>query len=85
MEKSSDTGSRYSLRVNPSSGNSIHGSLSGVCGFTGVNDGLYHYRATCHALDFAARAAGRNISRKRCGFRGPRNLPYRGTHFDFLA
>jgi SagB-type dehydrogenase family enzyme len=46
------TGNRYSLRVNPSSGN-LHPTETylAVRGFTGVDDGLYHYRADRHALE----------------------------------
>jgi SagB-type dehydrogenase family enzyme len=45
-------GNRYSLRVNPSSGN-LHPTETylTLCGFTGVDDGLYHYRADQHALE----------------------------------
>lgn len=48
---------RYSLRVNPSSGN-LHPTEThlALAGFTGVDDGLYHYRADCHALEL--RSAG---------------------------
>jgi SagB-type dehydrogenase family enzyme len=44
--------SRYSLRVNPSSGN-LHPTETYLAlrGFTGVEDGLYHYRADLHALE----------------------------------
>ena len=46
------TGYRYSLRVNPSSGN-LHPTETYLAlrGFTGVHDGLYHYRADRHALE----------------------------------
>lgn len=46
------TGDRYSLRVNPSSGN-LHPTETYLAlrGFTGVDDGLYHYRANRHALE----------------------------------
>jgi SagB-type dehydrogenase family enzyme len=46
------TGNRYSLRVNPSSGN-LHPTETYLAlrGFTGVDDGLYHYRADRHALE----------------------------------
>jgi len=46
------TGSRYSLRVNPSSGN-LHPTETYLAlrGFAGVDDGLYHYRADLHALE----------------------------------
>ncbi len=51
-KKVPSTGSRYSLRVNPSSGN-LHPTEAylALCGLTGVNDGLYHYRADLHALE----------------------------------
>ena len=46
------SGARYSLRVNPSSGNlhptETYLALSGVAG---IGDGLYHYRADRHALE----------------------------------
>jgi SagB-type dehydrogenase family enzyme len=47
------SGSRYSLRVNPSSGN-LHPTETylALAGFTGVDDGLYHYRADLHAVEF---------------------------------
>jgi SagB-type dehydrogenase family enzyme len=46
------TGYRYSLRVDPSSGN-LHPTETHLAlrGFTGVDDGLYHYRADRHALE----------------------------------
>src|SRR5712692_8195439 len=46
------TGDRYSLRVNPSSGN-LHPTEThlALLGFTGLDDGLYHYRADRHALE----------------------------------
>jgi len=46
------TGDRYSLRVNPSSGN-LHPTEThlALLGFTGIDDGLYHYRADRHALE----------------------------------
>ncbi len=46
------SGNRYSLRVNPSSGN-LHPTETycAVRGFAGLDDGLYHYRADCHALE----------------------------------
>jgi SagB-type dehydrogenase family enzyme len=46
------TGDRYSLRVNPSSGN-LHPTETylAVRGFTDVDEGLYHYRADRHALE----------------------------------
>lgn len=47
---------RYSLRVNPSSGN-LHPTETylALLGFTGVDDGLYHYRADRHALERRSR------------------------------
>jgi SagB-type dehydrogenase family enzyme len=46
------TDDRYSLRVNPSSGN-LHPTETYVItrGFAGVGDGYYHYRADLHALE----------------------------------
>ena len=48
----SRTGYHYSLRVNPSSGN-LHPTEThlALLRFSGVNDGLYHYRADRHALE----------------------------------
>jgi SagB-type dehydrogenase family enzyme len=45
-------GNRYSLRVNPSSGN-LHPTETylALAGFAGLHDGLYHYRADRHALE----------------------------------
>ncbi len=50
--------SRYSLRVNPSSGN-LHPTETylAVRGFTRVDDGLYHYRADRHALELRSSGA----------------------------
>ncbi len=50
------TGYRYSLRVNPSSGN-LHPTETylALFGFTGVDDGLYHYRVDRHALELRSR------------------------------
>jgi SagB-type dehydrogenase family enzyme len=50
------TGDRYSLRVNPSSGN-LHPTEThlALAGFTGVDAGLYHYRADRHALELRSR------------------------------
>jgi SagB-type dehydrogenase family enzyme len=47
---------RYSLRVNPSSGN-LHPTEThlALAGFGGVDDGLYHYRADRHALELRSR------------------------------
>jgi SagB-type dehydrogenase family enzyme len=52
------TGARYSLRVNPSSGN-LHPTETYVAlrAFTGMEDGLYHYRADRHALELRRRGA----------------------------
>jgi SagB-type dehydrogenase family enzyme len=52
------TGGRYSLRVNPSSGN-LHPTETYLAlnGFTGVDDGLYHYRADRHALELRSPGA----------------------------
>ncbi len=49
---------RYSLRVNPSSGN-LHPTETHLAlrGFTGVEDGLYHYRADRHALELRSPGA----------------------------
>jgi SagB-type dehydrogenase family enzyme len=46
------TGNRYSLRVNPSSGN-LHPTETYLvlAGFVGLDDGLYHYRGDLHALE----------------------------------
>ncbi len=51
------TANRYSLRVNPSSGN-LHPTEAylALAGFSGLDDGLYHYRADLHALEL--RSAG---------------------------
>jgi SagB-type dehydrogenase family enzyme len=47
---------RYSLRVNPSSGN-LHPTEAYLAlgGFAGIGDGLYHYRADRHALEHLSR------------------------------
>jgi SagB-type dehydrogenase family enzyme len=52
------TSNRYSLRVNPSSGN-LHPTETYLAftGFTGVDDGLYHYRADLHALELRSPGA----------------------------
>lgn len=49
---------RYSLRVNPSSGN-LHPTEAhlALCGFAGIEDGLYHYRADTHVLEQRGRGA----------------------------
>jgi SagB-type dehydrogenase family enzyme len=51
-KKGFGTGGRYSLRVNPSSGN-LHPTETYLAtrGFSGIEDGLYHYRADQHALE----------------------------------
>jgi SagB-type dehydrogenase family enzyme len=50
------TGARYSLRVNPSSGN-LHPTETYVAlrAFAGIDDGLYHYRADRHVLELRGR------------------------------
>jgi SagB-type dehydrogenase family enzyme len=50
------TGARYSLRVNPSSGN-LHPTETYVAlrAFAGIDDGLYHYRADRHVLELRSR------------------------------
>ncbi len=50
------TGARYSLRVNPSSGN-LHPTETYVAlrAFTGMEDGLFHYRADRHAIELRSR------------------------------
>jgi len=52
------SGARYSLRVNPSSGN-LHPTETHIAlrGFAGMEDGLYHYRADRHALELRSRGA----------------------------
>jgi SagB-type dehydrogenase family enzyme len=57
-KKIPSTGARYSLRVNPSSGN-LHPTEThlALLGFTGVDNGLYHYRADRHALELRSRGA----------------------------
>jgi SagB-type dehydrogenase family enzyme len=52
------TGDRYSLRVNPSSGN-LHPTETYLVllGFAGLDDGLYHYRADRHALELRSPGA----------------------------
>jgi SagB-type dehydrogenase family enzyme len=52
------TGARYSLRVNPSSGN-LHPTETYIAprAFSGMEDGLYHYRADRHALELRSRGA----------------------------
>jgi SagB-type dehydrogenase family enzyme len=57
-KKISGTGARYSLRVNPSSGNlhptEIHLALRGIAG---IDDGFYHYRSDRHALELRSHGA----------------------------
>jgi len=50
------SGARYSLRVNPSSGN-LHPTETYIAlrSFTGMEDGLYHYRADRHAVELRSR------------------------------
>jgi SagB-type dehydrogenase family enzyme len=57
-KKVTGTGARYSLRVNPSSGN-LHPTETYVAlrAFTGMEDGFYHYRADRHALELRSRGA----------------------------
>ena len=52
------SGNRYSLRVNPSSGN-LHPTETYLAlrGFAGLGDGLYHYRADLHALELRSSGA----------------------------
>ena len=52
------SGARYSLRVNPSSGN-LHPTETYIAprAFTGLEDGFYHYRADRHALEPRSRGA----------------------------
>jgi SagB-type dehydrogenase family enzyme len=47
-----NTSNRYSLRVNPSSGN-LHPTEAyiSIAGFAGLDDGMYHYRADRHELE----------------------------------
>ena len=57
-KKVSGSGARYSLRVNPSSGN-LHPTEIYVAlrSFEDSQDGLYHYRADRHALELRSRGA----------------------------
>jgi SagB-type dehydrogenase family enzyme len=57
-KKGFGTGGRYSLRVNPSSGN-LHPTETYLAtrGFAGIEDGLYHYRVDQHALEVRGRGA----------------------------
>jgi SagB-type dehydrogenase family enzyme len=55
-KKVPQTGFRYGLRVNPSSGN-LHPTETYLAlgGLAGVDGGLYHYRADRHALELRSR------------------------------
>jgi SagB-type dehydrogenase family enzyme len=57
-KKAPGTDGRYSLRVNPSSGN-LHPTETYVAlrAFAGMDDGLYHYRADRHALELRSLGA----------------------------
>jgi SagB-type dehydrogenase family enzyme len=57
-KKVQGTGGRYSLRVNPSSGN-LHPTETYVAvrAFSGIEDGFYHYRADQHVLELRSRGA----------------------------
>jgi SagB-type dehydrogenase family enzyme len=57
-KKAPGGGGRYSLRVNPSSGN-LHPTETylAMTGFSGIGDGLYHYRADRHALELRGQGA----------------------------
>jgi SagB-type dehydrogenase family enzyme len=57
-KKVTHSSNRYSLRVNPSSGN-LHPTETylALAGFTGVDDGLYHYRADRHAIELRSPGA----------------------------
>lgn len=67
--KASPGGSRYALRVNPSSGNlhptEFHFAARGVSGW---EDGLYHYRASAHMAEQRMRggSAGRSLAELAC-------------------
>ena len=52
------SGNRYSLRVNPSSGN-LHPTETYLAlrGLSDIGDGLYHYRADIHALELRSPGA----------------------------
>lgn len=54
--KRAPAGSRYALRVNPSSGN-LHPTEFhfAACGLAGWEDGLYHYRPSSHMAEQRAR------------------------------
>jgi len=57
-KKVSGSGARYSLRVNPSSGN-LHPTETYLAlrSFEDMEDGLYHYRADRHAIEIRSRGA----------------------------
>ena len=57
-KKVSGSGARYSLRVNPSSGN-LHPTETYLAlrAFAGIEDGLYYYRADRHALELRSRGS----------------------------
>ena len=57
-KKAPGLGNRYSLRVNPSSGN-LHPTETYLAlrGFRDIDDGLYHYRADRHALELRSPGA----------------------------
>ncbi len=57
-KKAPGTVGRYSLRVNPSSGN-LHPTEAyiSLSAFAGMEDGLYHYRADRHAVELRSRGA----------------------------
>jgi len=57
-KKVTHTSARYSLRVNPSSGN-LHPTETylALAGFAGLDDGLYHYRPDCHAIELRSPGA----------------------------
>ena len=57
-KKAPGVGGRYSLRVNPSSGN-LHPTETyvGLRAFARMEDGLYHYRADRHSLELRSRGA----------------------------
>ncbi len=57
-KKAPGAGGRYSLRVNPSSGN-LHPTEIYIAlrAFAGVEDGLYHYRADRHAVELRSPGA----------------------------
>ena len=81
------TGSRYSLRVNPSSGN-LHPTETylAICDFQGVGDGLYHYRADRHALELRSPGAWTQRLARELALEGtPRALIDRRFDVHLLA